>query len=133
MQENTRKLKQLGIRITPQRLAVYKVLAAGGHLSVETIYKKIRKDFPAVSLATVYTILEAFRNKRIISEIRIKFNKSHFELRSDRHHHFFCNQCGRIFDIDIPECSSLQKGQVQGHLIQQVQGYFYGVCSNCRK
>jgi Fe2+ or Zn2+ uptake regulation protein len=129
----TQILKSKGIRLTPQRLAVYGLLKKlNRHLSAEEIYARIKQEFPGLSFATVYTILELFKNKDLVKELRIKFNKSCFELRGDPHHHFLCRRCKKIFDIDIPLCLTLKRKEASGHQIQELQGYFYGICSLCR-
>lgn len=134
MKESAHVLKESNIRITPQRLGVYKILRQEArHLTVDEIYEKIKKRFPSVSLATVYTILELFKEKNLAQEIRIKNDKSCFEIRVDGHHHFLCKKCGQIFDVDITPCPSLEKKEVDGHLIGEHRGYFYGICRDCKK
>ena len=134
MKESADRLKQSNIRITPQRLGVYRILKQeAGHLTAEQIHEKIKKKFPGVSLATVYAILELFKEKKLVQEIRIKIDKSCFEIRVDGHHHFLCKKCGRIFDVDIASCPALEKKGVDGHLIEEHQGYFYGICRMCKK
>jgi Fur family peroxide stress response transcriptional regulator len=125
--------KQKGIRATPQRLEVYKVLQnQSGHLPVEAIYEKIKDKLPGLSLATVYSILELFRDKKLAGEVWIKSDKVCFESRPDIHHHFYCRACGKISDLDIPGCAALTSKEVAGNLIEDLQGYFYGVCFKCR-
>jgi Fur family transcriptional regulator, peroxide stress response regulator len=127
-------LKNKGIRPTQQRLAVYKALnSPDRHLTAEEIYGKIKTLNPALSLATVYTILDILKSKGLVSEIRIHFDRSCFETRLDIHHHFLCSQCKSIFDIDMEVCQGLKNKEVQGHRIEAMQGYFYGVCRRCRK
>ncbi len=125
-------LNREGIRITPQRLAVYRVLNEKRHASAEEIYEEIRKEFPTMSFATVYSILELFKEKGLANELKIDFEKSTFDIRTDGHHHFMCKKCGRIYDVDISPCETLRKGKVNGHRIESFQGYFYGVCKDCR-
>jgi len=126
-------LKKYNIRITPQRLAVYQILSGKNkHLTAEDIYRKIKVSFPTISLATVYAILELYNKKHLLNEIRINFDKSCFDSRTDMHHHFFCKQCAKIYDINLHPCPTLQAREVDGHLIQELQGYFYGICSECR-
>ena len=126
-------LNSRGIRITPQRLAVYKILKEKCHATAEEIFQEVVKEHPMISLATVYSILELFKNKGIASELKIDFEKSTFDIRTDGHHHFMCKKCGRIYDVDISPCETLRKGKVNGHRIESFQGYFYGVCKNCRE
>jgi len=134
MKNNIAILKAKGIRVTPQRLGVFEVLRDGNkHLTADEIYRKIKVNFPAISLATVYTILELYGRKNLAREMRITFDKSCFDGRMDSHHHFLCKKCAKIFDIDLHPCPTLQSSEVNGHLIQELQGYFYGICCNCRE
>jgi len=125
--------KTRNIRITPQRIGIYEVLkGAKTHLTAEEIYEKITSKFPALSLATVYSVLATLREKNLVREIRIKPEKSYFDLRVDGHHHFLCRICGKIYDVDIPFCDVLKKKRVGEFIIEEFQGYFYGVCKECR-
>lgn len=133
MQEHIKRLKAKHIRITPQRLGVYEILSAENkHLTAEEIYGRMKAKFPAISLATVYSILELYKNKDIACEIRITFDKSCFEARTDSHHHFYCKSCKKIFDIKLHPCPALKNEQIEGHYIEDLQGYFYGICKNCQ-
>jgi len=134
MKDSARILSENKIRLTPQRLAVYKIMNdKKGHSTAEEIYEKVRESFPAISLATVYSILELFQEKDLVRQIRIEFHKSRFEVRIDDHHHFFCNECKQVFDVDMPCCSALEEGAVDGNRITHFHGYFYGVCKECAK
>jgi Fur family peroxide stress response transcriptional regulator len=133
MKEAVDIFKQKGIRATPQRLAVYKILQQQDcHLAVEDLYEKIKNKLPGLSLATVYAILELFKEKKLAGEIWIKSDKVCFERRTDLHHHFCCRICGCISDLDIPNCAALINKEVAGNLIEDLQGYFYGVCAKCK-
>ncbi|MBU1043988.1 MAG: transcriptional repressor [Candidatus Omnitrophica bacterium] len=133
MEKRVEILKKHNIRITPQRLGVYEILLdKNKHLTAEAIYRKIRVSFPTISLATVYSILELYYKKHLLNEIRIDFDKSCFDIRTDTHHHFLCKQCAEIYDIDLHPCSALNNKEVDGHLIHELQGYFYGICSKCK-
>ncbi|MFH1771724.1 MAG: Fur family transcriptional regulator [Candidatus Omnitrophota bacterium] len=121
------------MRVTYQKLAVFKVLAEEKkHLTAEEICGKIRIQFPSVSLATVYSILELFKENCLVSGLRIKFDKSYFEARIASHHHFLCNLCGRIIDIDLLSCSTIAGMQVEGHKIHKFQSCFYVHCKEWR-
>ncbi len=126
-------LKEHKIRPTQQRIEVYQILLKKkGHLSAEDVYQKLKSRMPAVSLATVYTILDLFKQKNVINEIRIQFDHSCYEARIDPHHHFFCKKCRNIFDINVGPCCALEKQEFAGNLIEELQGYFYGTCKKCR-
>jgi Fur family transcriptional regulator, peroxide stress response regulator len=134
MEKILKILKERDIRGTHQRLAVYKVLSQERrHFTAEEIYERVKPENPAVSLATVYTILDLFKGKGLVNEIRIRFDKSCFEARIDSHHHFLCKKCDSIVDVDMKVCQGLKNKEIQGHQIESMQGYFYGTCQKCRK
>lgn len=128
-----RTLRSSKIKVTPQRLAVYGVFnGAKGHFSVEEIYHAVKPQVPAISLGTVYAILENFTEKGLLSEIKIDFEKSLYERADMDHHHFLCGSCKKIFDVEMPSCAVLKCKSVQGHSIESFQGYFYGTCNDCQ-
>jgi len=133
MNETSQILRDKNIKVTPQRLSVYMAFNGKGHLSVDEVCQRARKSVPAISLGTVYSILENFKNKGIVSEIKIDFEKSLYELKNSTHHHFLCRQCKKIFDVEMPVCSALKNCAIEGHKIEDFQGYFYGTCRDCQK
>ena len=134
MKDLIQNLKGKHIRVTPQRLGVYEILYnEKKHLTVNDIYARIKSRFPGISLATIYAILKLFSEKKVANEIRISFEKSCFEARTDSHHHFYCKKCLKILDIDLHPCPALQQESVNGHVIEKLQGYFYGICRNCKE
>ncbi len=134
MENTIQILKQKNIRVTPQRLGVYKILCEKKqHLTVEDIYREIKKRFPVLSYATVYSILQLLCEKGLVSEVRIIPEKSSFEVHKEEHHHFYCKKCKKIFDIFMHPCPTLREKDVEGHTIYEVHGYFYGICKQCKK
>ncbi|MBU1863149.1 MAG: transcriptional repressor [Candidatus Omnitrophica bacterium] len=126
--------KQHKIKATPQRLYVYSALLdSRAHLSVDEVYKHVKKKLPAISRATVYSILEHFRQYELVKELKIDFERVFYEACDKRHHHFFCRQCKAIYDVNITLCPTLQKKAVDGHTIDDFHGYFYGMCKHCKK
>jgi|TARA_B100000315_G_C14566337_1_gene583137 Fur family peroxide stress response transcriptional regulator len=132
MEESLKILKKHNIRVTQQRIEVYKlILKTDKYLTAEEIYKTIREKVPAISLATIYSILDVLKEKGLIKQIRIKFNKSCFGTAKNFQHYFLCKACGRIFDVGMLPCSVLMNKKVDGHSIEELQGYFYGICKCC--
>jgi Fe2+ or Zn2+ uptake regulation protein len=125
-------LKSKNIRVTPQRIGVYEILMHKKcHLTVEDIYREIKKKFPVLSYATVYSILELFREKDLVGEVRILPDKSCFEIKKDEPHHFFCKKCKKIFDLVMEPCPTLRHKAIDGHRIHELHGYFHGICKDC--
>ncbi len=128
------KLKSLGLKVTPQRLAIMKLLDGNiGHPSAEEIYNALKPDFPSLSLATVYNTLEALCEAKEIQEVRIKRDKRHFDPNVVPHTHFLCRICDKIYDLEL----DVQSVQLQIPLKMQgcqVDGYtlhLYGTCPAC--
>jgi Fur family peroxide stress response transcriptional regulator len=128
------KLKSAGHRITPQRLAVARiVLESSEHPSVEEIYRQVRKDFPTTSLATVYNTLERLKEMGEVLELPFSGGSRYDGLNPHPHSHLRCTVCGAIEDLDIDlglaaEEVAARKGYADVHHRLE----FYGVCPRCR-
>lgn len=133
MKECIRILKEKKVKVTAQRIAVFEILRKNReHFSAENIFEEVKKKFPVVSLGTIYSTLLVLREKGLASEVNIASDKSFFEARGDTHHHFYCKRCRKFFDIDIPFCQALEQKEISGNIINECQGYFYGICKQCR-
>ena len=127
------RMKQAGLRHTPQRSHIVELLLELSHPTAEQIYAAMSETFPYVSQATVYSTLKKLKELGIVSELTYGDKSSHFELADDDHWHFNCKVCGEIYDLEASEADALMKvGSNNG--VFQVEGYrveFYGVCSKC--
>lgn len=134
MDESTiQRLKEKGIVATAQRLAVIALINnAKQHMTAEDIYQKVRLEFPTITLATVYNILEKFVEVGEIQQLSIMRDRACFDWRVTSHHHFYCNFCNRVFDINIM-CNVARAGFVDGNKVDSMQAYFYGMCQECLK
>ena len=127
------RLKKKGVVLTPQRLAVVDFLRGSTtHPTVDDVYHKLKIRYPTISQATVYSSLEVLRQIGEIQELTIRKEKVCFDPNPKPHHHFFCRECKKVFDIEI-SCPVAQRGRIDGHKVEEVQAYFYGICSNCLK
>ena len=131
------KLRDHDFRITPQRLAVLKVLAVSeGHPSVERIYEIVRAEFPTTSLATIYKTVALL--KRINELIGISFPDDSNRYDGNKpypHPHVICMQCKKIIDPDLSSPKDLTKevAEKTGFKILTHRVDFFGVCSECQK
>jgi Fe2+ or Zn2+ uptake regulation protein len=124
-------LKINSIKITPQRLEILKYLDKNrNHPTVEKIYKDLKTENPSLSKTTIYNSLDTLYNHGIIQSITISKSELRYDLKQGMHHHFLCKKCGRISDIDI-KCPNLGKIINIGHKVEEVHGYFKGICKNC--
>lgn len=100
--------RQAGCRMTHQRLLVFNTVAGTNeHPDVETVYKKVRKRIPTISLDTVYRTLWMLRDVGVIATVGPPRERVHFDGNTQKHHHFVCSVCGRIYDYDNPHLDQL--------------------------
>ena len=128
------KYKELGLKLTPQRLSILTYLEGNkDHPTAEEIYKRVSKKFPTMSFATVYNTLETLKRQGRINEITIEPGKRHFDPDIQRHHHLICSKCKRIADIHSDFDLAVSEKDMQGFQITGSHVEFYGICPQCRK
>jgi Fur family peroxide stress response transcriptional regulator len=128
------KLKRAGHRITPQRLAIARiVLESGEHPSVEEIYRQVRQDFPTTSLATIYNTLERLKEIGEVLELPFSGGSRYDGLNPHPHPHLRCTVCGAIEDLDIDlESAAAEVAAKKGYADVHHRLEFYGVCPRCQ-
>ena len=131
------KLREREYRITPQRLAILKILAVSkGHPSVEKIYAQVKKDFPTTSLATVYKTLIVMKEVGEVLELGFSDDSNRYDGNKPYPHpHLVCIECKKILD---PELGSLidmtqELAQDTGFNIVHHRLDFFGICPECQK
>ncbi len=124
-----------GMKVTPQRLAVLKYLEKNRiHPTAEKVHSALLKDYPSISLTTVYKTLAKFVEEGMIKGLDIDPNKMRFDICTDDHDHFHCQICDNVYDIfyDKKNCvDNLQKSNGEGHRVDSVSINFKGVCKYC--
>lgn len=126
-------LKQNQLKITPQRLAIMKYLDENRtHPTADRIYIDLKEKNPALSKTTVYNSVETLKEHGIIQSLTISGSESRYDFENKMHHHFLCKKCGTIIDIDI-KCPNIGKIIESGHNVEEVHGYFKGICKKCMK
>jgi Fe2+ or Zn2+ uptake regulation protein len=124
-------LKENNIKITHHRLAILKYLDEHhNHPTADDIYSKLKSKNPSLSKTTVYNSLDILQKYGIVSSLTICGSEYRYDINEGMHHHFLCKQCGCIIDIDI-KCPNIEKVGSYGHVIEEVHGYFKGLCKNC--
>ncbi len=121
------------IKWTPQRLAILKYLDGNKeHPSAEDIYAALSKDFPTMSVATVYNVLEFLKRTKRVREINIDQEKRRFDPEPSEHHHAICVKCKKVFDIykDI-DISDLEKN-LPGFDLLNAHLQIHVLCPECK-
>jgi Fur family transcriptional regulator, stress-responsive regulator len=129
-------LRSRGLRVTRPRLAVLEVLDTNpGHLDVEQITTKVRRQLDSVSIQAVYDVLGALSRAGLARRIEPAGSPARFERRAgDNHHHVVCRGCGEIADVDcaVGEAPCLDPSQAHGYELDEAEVTFWGLCPACQ-
>lgn len=132
-----RKLKENDYKLTPQRLAIAKILAVSeGHPSVEKIYEQLQAVFPTMSLTTVYRNIMTIRSLGEVLELGFPDGSNRYDGNKPYPHpHVICVECKKIMDLDLTSIKDLTKevSNKTGCKILNHRLDFFGVCSACSK
>src|SRR5262245_47750708 len=128
-------LRQRGIQITAQRLAVFRAVASQPHITADAVADVVRVEIGAISLQSVYDALSLLVGERLIRRIQPAGSPARFEDRvGDNHHHLICRACGRLVDVDCATGSApcLAASDEKGYEIDEAEVVYWGRCPDCR-
>ncbi len=104
------KLKDKGLKVTPQRIAIYNaVLKLKNHPTAENIVDAIKTDYPSISVGTVYKVLNVLVDVGLLKKVKSDKDVMRYDAMLDHHHHLYCNDTDRIEDYEDEELDSLVK------------------------
>jgi Fur family transcriptional regulator, peroxide stress response regulator len=131
------KLREHDFRITPQRLAVLRVLAASeGHPSVEMVYETVKRDFPTTSIATVYKTVHLLKQLNEVLELGFPDGSNRYDGNKPfPHPHVICVRCQKIIDPDLGSLKDMtaKVANETGFDIMTHRLDFFGICGDCKK
>ena len=130
-----RKLKDRGCKLTPQRLAIVKIIATSeNHPTVEGIYGLLKNDFPTMSLATVYRNIILIKSLGEILELGFPDGSNRYDGNKPYPHpHVICIKCRKIVDPDLDSLEEMKK-EVSAETKFKILSHrldFFGLCSSC--
>ncbi|SEA57596.1 Fur family transcriptional regulator, peroxide stress response regulator [Desulfuromusa kysingii] len=130
----TRTCREKDLRITPQRLEIFKQLAlAVDHPSAEKLHQRLLERMPTLSLDTVYRTLGTFLELGLISKVETVESQAHFEVAEMQHHHLICQKCKKIIDFEwkqVDEADLPDEIQLFGNF-KRKSVVVYGTCREC--
>jgi Fur family transcriptional regulator, peroxide stress response regulator len=128
------RCRAAGLKVTPQRLAVYGALTRRhDHPSPELLFQEVRKKQPGISLATIYKTLDALEAAGLVREVAHLQNTKRYDARQGRHQHLVCTACEAIQDLDLPiDTSSIPHSVSSDFDVAEIHVHILGVCSSCR-
>lgn len=121
-----------GIRVTAQRLAVYRALAGDlAHPTAESVYSRLSKQLPGLSQATIYRTLQFFESENLIRRVSSPGSIGRFDANVDPHQHLVCRVCGSLEDVSVPELHSAAIPKVSGFTVEELDIRLVGRCETC--
>ena len=129
--DNRARLRQQGLQVTVQRLAVLRALSSEPHSTADDIYTVVRTEIGAVSRQAVYDALGALTNKGLLRRIQPAGSPARYEDRvADNHHHLVCRTCNRMVDVDcaVGDTPCLTASDDAGYEIDEAEVVYWGRC-----
>jgi Fur family peroxide stress response transcriptional regulator len=134
--EIRRRFRASGLKITPQRMAIYRaLLETTSHPTADDLYRQVARIHPMISPNTVYYTLAALQRAGLVCEVNYWRDRTRFDANMEAHHHLICLACRRIDDLedDALDCLQLspnirRRFEVTGHRVE-----FRGYCEACRR
>jgi Fe2+ or Zn2+ uptake regulation protein len=127
-------LRDRGIQVTAQRLAVLRAVAGQPHITADAVAEVVRTEIGAISLQSVYDALALLVAERLIRRIQPAGSPARFEDRvGDNHHHLICRSCGRVVDVDcaVGSAPCLTAADERGYEIDEAEVAYWGRCPDC--
>jgi Fur family peroxide stress response transcriptional regulator len=135
--EMVAKFKQSGLKSTPQRLAIIRILSeSGDHPGIDEICARLWRRFPGIGRATVYRNILLIKSLEEVLEIGLAGGRSRYDGRKPYPHpHLICLSCGKIIDPDLANLPGITKkiAAESGFEIKTYRLDFFGWCPACRK
>lgn len=133
-QELTAALRERGLRVTPQRLFIYRALRElDRHVSAEEVLAAVGESLPNVSLPTVYSTLDLFEEMGLVRALGVTQGAVLYDPRPTPHNHRVCDRCGAIedFDADLDLGSALRRSKRGGFQAERAEVLVHGLCARC--
>lgn len=121
-------------RNTMQKTIVLNALRSlGNHPTADNVYEYIQKDYPSISRATVYRVLNRSAESGMIQKVNVNNGADHFDHTLSPHYHICCKVCGRVCDAELPYMEGLERkaGEHTGYIITGYSIQFDGYCPDC--
>jgi Fur family ferric uptake transcriptional regulator len=127
-------LRQHGLRVTAQRLAVLRVVSARPHAAADAVAESVRGEIGAISAQAVYDALAVLTANGLLRRIQPAGSAARYEDRvADNHHHLICRSCDCMLDVDcaVGEAPCLSASDDLGFEIDEAEVVYWGRCPEC--
>lgn len=127
-------LRQHGLQVTAQRLAVLRAVSDRPHSTADDIYNVVRAEIGAISRQAVYDAFGTLTDKGLLRRIQPAGSSARYENRvGDNHHHLICRTCNRMVDVDcaVGETPCLTAADDAGYEVDEAEVIYWGRCPEC--
>jgi Fur family transcriptional regulator, peroxide stress response regulator len=127
-----RSLTGSGLRCTPQRYAVMAfLLEHNKHPTASEIFEAVNRMDPRSSRATTYKNLRDLVEAGLVREVAVEGRSARFDAKGLRHHHFICDRCGNVEDIEWCDVPKPASGSLGKRILRECELIFRGLCMKC--
>jgi Fe2+ or Zn2+ uptake regulation protein len=130
------KTRTSGLRLTPQRMELLRVLSeTTRHPTADDLYRHVKGILPSVTHATVHRNLQELVKAGLIATLERTGRPTQYDPTVDDHHHFVCRECGRIYDVYLSHSEyqiDRDKSELGDASIDRFEILFDGTCADCR-
>jgi Fur family peroxide stress response transcriptional regulator len=135
-QEIRRRFRERGLKVTPQRAAIYQALTeTSRHPTADDLYRQVKRLHPMISQNTVYYSLSVLQAAGLVREVNYWHDRARFDANMAAHHHLICLGCRRIQDMADKTLDRLTiaRGRNTGFEVVGHRVEFHGYCANCSR
>jgi Fur family transcriptional regulator, peroxide stress response regulator len=127
-----RSLEDSGLRCTPQRYAVMAFLMEHPkHPTAAEIFEAVNRVDPRSSRATIYNNLSDLVKAGLVREVAVEGRAARFDVKGMPHHHFICDRCGNVEDVDWYDVPSPVAGSLGKRVLRECELILRGLCAAC--
>ena len=127
-----RSLEDGGLRCTPQRYSVMAFLMKhAGHPTAAEIFEGVNRLDPRSSRATTYNNLRDLVQAGLVREVAVEGRAARFDAKGMRHHHFICDHCGNVEDMEWYNVPRPASGSLGKRILRECEVIFRGLCAKC--
>ncbi len=134
IEEGIERIKNQGLKITSQRIAILKLLKdRKDHPSAEKIFREMKRSYPTISFATIYSTAQILQEAGLLQILTIDEHRVFFDPDPEPHAHFRCVHCGAVSDLPLDRRIFDKIADSSNESIDSVQVYCHGTCGQCRE
>ncbi|MFH1485460.1 MAG: Fur family transcriptional regulator [Chloroflexota bacterium] len=134
--ETDRRLRELGYRLTPQRIMVLSAIeAVEGHVSAEEIHAHVQAEYPGMNISTVYRTLDLLAELGLVTRTDMGGGIVRYHpADKGQHHHLVCQECGAVIELDDSILTPLRAALQERHGFQADVRHLaiFGRCARCQ-